>query len=191
MDKEQRERKERIDEAIRYEKNYFEKLQRAEAKKRTRRRLLILGAIVLLAAAVLLVGCGKSAEENKTLKAIDGMVYSFIVGKVEGNDDLLAAVLTEEAKGILQEGRHAYPGAAEVMAERYEITRWTNEYENGAVYYKVRFFRPSTGKTNIYNVLVIQTEEGWRIADNSSTDSVVMALGMKEEKGKVIHKWAE
>lgn len=151
-----------------------------------------IGAVLILFAALaVLSACNTSTKENPDIQRVDGMVYSFIVGKVEGNDDLLASVLTKNAQGIIQKGRHAYPGDAEIMGEQYEIVRYSNEYENGALFYDVKFFRPSTGKISHYNVMVVNTPGGWLVAENSSVDEALMTVAKKDEEGKVVHAWKE
>lgn len=146
---------------------------------------------VLLLVTAILMACSNPFKSNQDIETVDGMIYTFIVGKVEGNDDLLASVLADQAQGILVDGRHAYPGDAEIMGGQYEIVRYSNEYENGTLYYQVRFFRPSTGKISTYNVIVVNTDKGWRIAENGSADELLMAIGMKEEEGEVVHEWED
>lgn len=144
---------------------------------------------------ILLAGCAEfSKEDQKQIEAVDGMVYSFIVGKVEGNDDLLGQVLASNARGILQPGRHAYPGAAEEMGDRYEIKRYHHNYHQGLLVYRTKFFRPSTGKMDHYNVIVQNGENGWRVANNGSGHDSFMRRATVGPDGKkvepvVVHEW--
>lgn len=128
---------------------------------------------------------------DQRYEPIDGMVYTFIVGKVEGNDDLLASVLSEDAQGIIKPGRHAFPGAAEEMGERYEIVRYPHLYKKGIMIYEIAFYRPPTGQLDFYNVMVLKKAGGWRIAKNSSFDEQWMLDEIAKEKGKIIHRYRE
>lgn len=150
--------------------------------------------LIALFALVLLLFGGmvyKFVNETAEKRELDGMVYSFIVGKVEGNDDLLADLLTEKAQGIIVPGRHAYPGAAKEMGERYEIVRYDARFAEGVVLYDVKFYRPSTERTDVYTVVVVNTDKGWRIAKNSSADNAVIQLEMKTQKGVTVHEYSE
>ena len=128
-------------------------------------------------------------QVERDMQKIDGLVYTFIVGKVEGNDDLLATILTDEAQGILKPGRHAYPGDMEKVGDQYEIMRWDGRHHEGAMIYEVKFLRPSTGKVDLYNVLVLKTEDGWKIAKNSSVDNLLIETIKRESDGLLIHEF--
>lgn len=130
-----------------------------------------------------------NAEQNRNIEAVDGLIYTYIVGKVEGNDDLLASILTEEAQGIIKPGRHAFPGAAEDMGERYGIIRYDHDYGEGVLYYRVEFHRPYTGQNDFFNVVVLNTPIGWKIAKNSSIDEYIMKEIVAGQKGEVVHAW--
>ena len=164
-----------------------------EAAERTMYQERVKTALYISIIATVLVGsllfAALAWNEESRKEEVDGMVYTFMVAKVEGNDDLLADLLLEEAQGILKPGRHAFPGAAEEMGQRYEIIRYENEYENGAMFYELKFFRPSTNFINRYDVMVINTPDGWRIAEIGSIDKEIMQAGKKDEEGRVIHEY--
>lgn len=190
MDKEQQERKKRIDQAKAREKMWMEEQQRLERKHFwIRWGVTLLATLIMAAIIFLLAGCGVPKEQQKATEAVDGMIYSFIVAKVEGNDDLLDQLLTKQAKGILEAGRHPYPGAAEKMGQRYEIIRYDGLYKDGGLVYEVLFYRPSTATLSKYNVLVINTPAGWRITSNSSVDEMIMEEMIANEKGTVVHAY--
>lgn len=147
---------------------------------------------------MLLAGCGDTLtkQEQNEIQQIDGMIYTYIVGKVEGNDDLLAEVLTPDAQGILVEGRHPYPGNAKEMGERYSITRYEHQFHEGVMTYEVKFYRPNTGKTSYYILPVINTENGWLIASNTSypveyLDTVKFAGEADGAEGIEVHAYKE
>lgn len=144
-------------------------------------------ALVTLVALLGLAGCEN--EKDRLLEAVDGMVYLYITAKVEGNDDVLNDVLVEDAKGILKPGRHAYPGDAEKMGERYYIKRFDHLLEEGEILYYVKFYRPSTGKLDYYNVKAVHTDEGWRISRNRSVDAAVMKEAIGENEGTIVHEY--
>lgn len=151
---------------------------------------IIAGAGILLLLIVLaVVPLYEKWEQSKEIDAVDGLVYTFIVGKVEGNDDLLASILTKKAQGIIVPGRHAFPGAADEMGDRYSIVRYERQYENNILLYRVEFYRPYTDKVDFYNVVVVNKGEGWKIAKNSSIDNQVMAQMIAEEEAVVVHEW--
>lgn len=153
-------------------------------------KITIFATLAFLILMALLIFFANHWEE-KELQSLDGMAYTFIVGKVEGNDDLLDGLLLEKAKGILKEGRHAFPGAAEEMGERYKIVRYDSEFQSGFVYYEIAFYRPSTNQTDYYNVVMMNTEKGWRIAENTSSNNYHFQLLKEKNSGTVVHKWGE
>lgn len=144
--------------------------------------LLLMGITV----AILMSGCEGGKKE---LQEIDGLVYTFIVGKVEANDDLLSEVLVDDAEGILKAGRHEFPGAADKMGERYSIKRYSKSYKEGYLFYEIEFYRPHTNRVGSYNVLVVNTEDGWLIADNSSLDRSVLESGTIGDEGTLVHEY--
>lgn len=134
-----------------------------------------------------LSGC--EPGEQKEMEKLDGLVYTFIVGKVEANDDLLAQVLVDDAEGIIKAGRHDFPGAADKMDDRYGIKRYGNSYNEGYVFYEIEFYRPHTQKISAYNVMVVNTEDGWLISKNSSLDRMILESGTIGDNGTVVHKY--
>lgn len=146
-------------------------------------------AILLALSFAIALPLKDQMEKSRDIEAVDGLVYTFIIGKVEGNDDLLASILTKNAQGILESGRHAFPGSAELMGEQYTIVRYENQYENGTLMYRVEFLRPYTLKTDYYNVVVINEDTGWKIAKNSSADEYIMVQLINQEKGIMVHEW--
>lgn len=127
------------------------------------------------------------SQEEKDLEMMDGMIYQYIVAKVEGNDDVLADLLAPDAQAILEPGRHAFPGDAERMGERYKIIRYDDHYAEGGVLYETWFYRPSTDRINKYNIVVENTDEGWVISDISSIDEEIMQQVIGAEEGTVVH----
>lgn len=148
-------------------------------------------AAILGGAAALGLTVGINQLIEQRYEPIDGLVYSFIVGKVEGNDDLLASILSDDAEDIIKPGRHAYPGDAEKMGERYEIKRYPHLYRDGVMIYEITFYRPSAQEKDHYNVLILRSGGVWQVAKNSTADEMVIQNEIAENEGKVIHNYQE
>lgn len=149
-----------------------------------------LASLMGLVAAVLLFSALFFFSQSR-YEPIDEKVEIFIEGKVEGNDDLLASVLSEKAEGIIKPGRHAYPGDFQKMGERYQVTRFSHLYKEGVMIYRVVFYRPSTGKLDRYNVLVLNKKEGWEIVKNSDVDEAWLVNELEGLPGEVVHRYEE
>lgn len=149
--------------------------------------------LVILAALLLAAAVGLPAaihyQKKHDIQAVDGLVYTFIVGKVEANHDLLADTMTEEAGKNLKPGTHKFPGAAEEMGERYSIERYDNEYKNGILMYRVEFYRPYTDAEDFYNIVVVNRGSGWEIGSNVSIKRHVMEELIQGNKAETVHEW--
>lgn len=144
--------------------------------------------LLIILGVILLTGCGQylSNKDKQEIRAIDGMVYTFIVGKVEGNDDLLKEVLAPDAQEILKPGRHAYPDNAIEMGDRFMIKRYQDDFHEGMMVYEVRFYRPNTGKDSYYIIPVVNTDEGWRIGSNTSYPSEYLKMIKLDKNGEPV-----
>ncbi|QWS52497.1 hypothetical protein JNUCC24_19400 (plasmid) [Bacillus sp. JNUCC-24] len=140
-----------------------------------------------------LAACGSTAggKNQKDIEKADEVAYKFIVAQVEGDDDLFKKILVDEAQNILEKGHHAHPGAKNEMGERYQIKRYTNKYEDGKLYYYLKFYQPNLSEMQYMNVLLVKDDGQWKSTKIRGIDSDEMKAGMGDEEPVTVHKFKD
>ncbi|PRX40917.1 hypothetical protein CLV97_110109 [Planifilum fimeticola] len=112
-------------------------------------------------------------KREKDLEAADQIVYEWIAARVEADDDRQSKVMfKEEIKkdikyNIIKPGRHEFPGAEEKMGERYLIERYDKYYEDGKLFYRIKYYHPNNDKTYVDYLLVEKEDGKWKATNRS------------------------
>lgn len=140
-----------------------------------------------------LAACGQTAggKNQKDIEKADEVAYKFIVAQVEGDDDLFKKILVDEAQSILENGHHAHPGAKNKMGERYQIKRYSNKYEDGKLYYYLKFYQPNLSEMQYMNILLVKDDGQWKSTKIRGIDADEMKAGMGDEEAVTVHKYKD
>ncbi|WP_367912951.1 hypothetical protein [Bacillus pumilus] len=140
-----------------------------------------------------LAACGSAAggKNQKDIEAADEVAYKFIVAQVEGDHDLFSKILIKEAQSIVEKDRHVHPGAKNEMGERYQIKRYSNKYEDGKLYYYLKFYQPNLSETQYMNVLLVKEDGKWKSTKIRGIDADEMKAGMGDEEPVTVHEFKD
>ena len=129
-------------------------------------------AVFAIAMVLLLSGCsegegasseGGKSKKEKDLEAADKAVYEWIAGTVEGDDSRkMKVTVSSEHYDWLEPGKVSFPGAEEKMGERYLIERYDKYYEDGKLFYRVKYYYPNSGEVYTEMPIMVKEDGKWK-----------------------------
>jgi hypothetical protein len=153
----------------------------------------VLLAVIVLVTAIFLIMHFFLMPAYQKAQA-DKAVYNFIAASVEADHDLRKTVVVASDHAILANGRHLFPGDAEVMGDRYTIKRFDHEISEGKIYYYIDYYFPQNKRSYAMYLMMIQGDDGkWRSSSLTGISNLEMSavIDGHEDEGVLVHHYEE